>query len=85
MGALTGMLLGGAFGFGAGQLAPGLFQVLFPLGPVIEQPVGAAIVIGASGGVLCGGALAAFVLMLTRFDAWIRSRRSSTGSQTAAN
>ncbi|MBA2481664.1 MAG: hypothetical protein H0V44_13445 [Planctomycetes bacterium] len=61
-GALAGMLMGGIFGLAAGTIAPGLFAHLVPWSDV--EPRGAATVYGATGGVICGGSLAAFALIL---------------------
>ncbi|MEM1446917.1 MAG: hypothetical protein AAGF84_12735 [Planctomycetota bacterium] len=77
LGALVGMAMGGAFGAAAGRLAPGFFAGLMPFGPGVENPAGTAIMIGAAGGVCCGGALAAFALVLVRIDAWLRLRARS--------
>ncbi|HBH54543.1 MAG TPA: hypothetical protein DDY91_21890 [Planctomycetaceae bacterium] len=59
---LVGMLLGGLFGWGAGALTPSFFARIQPWGEV--EPQGFAIVLGAFGGVLCGGALGTFALIL---------------------
>ncbi|MBA3708426.1 MAG: hypothetical protein H0W83_06380 [Planctomycetes bacterium] len=61
-GALAGMILGGLFGLAAGTIAPGLFSHIVPWTDV--EPRGAATVYGACGGVLCGGGLAAFAVIL---------------------
>ena len=61
-GALTGMLLGGAFGHVAGRIGPDLFKHLLPWEEF--EPVGVATVIGAFGGVICGGALAVFAVVI---------------------
>ncbi len=54
--ALFGMILGGAFGAFAGIVGPNVLRaVVWPLHDV--EPVRTAIVLGAFGGVLCGGAL----------------------------
>jgi hypothetical protein len=55
---LFGMCLGGGFGYGAGQLAPTFFQHLLPWKDV--EPIGMATLMGATAGVLLGGALGAF-------------------------
>jgi hypothetical protein len=74
VGALVGLAMGGVFGAAAGRVAPGLFASLMPFGPGVQNPVGAAIVIGAFGGVCCGGALSVFAMMLVRVDAWLKGR-----------
>jgi hypothetical protein len=70
--AIFGMLLGGAFGWAAGTVAPSFFASVMPWKDV--EPVGFATVLGAFGGILCGGALGAFALILQATEAW-RSRR----------
>lgn len=60
--ALFGMVLGAAFGWGAATIAPSFFRNI-AAGEEIE-PVGFATVLGAFGGVICGGALGAFALLL---------------------
>lgn len=60
--ALFGMLLGAGFGWTAGTIAPTLFNRMIPWSEV--EPVGAATVIGAFGGVICGGALGGFAMIL---------------------
>lgn len=61
-GALVGMLLGGVFGLTAGYVAPDLFrQVIFWTD---IEPIGTATVFGAFAGVLCGGILSAFAIMV---------------------
>jgi hypothetical protein len=60
--ALLGMILGGGFGWAAGTIAPSLFDRIIPWSEV--EPVGGATVIGAFGGVLCGGALGGFAMIL---------------------
>ncbi len=71
--ALFGMLLGAAFGWAAGSVAPSVFKMLVPSNDA--DPVGTAVVLGAVGGVVCGGALGAFALVLSVF---VASRRRPT-------
>jgi len=59
--ALFGMLLGGGFGAAAATISPGLFRHAFP--PIELEPLGTAIVVGAFGGVMCGGALGALAIV----------------------
>jgi hypothetical protein len=71
--ALAGMIMGGLFGFGAGIITPDLFKRIIPWQDI--EPVGAAIFFGASVGVVLGGGLGCFgiiVQMLTQ-----RETRSS--------
>ncbi len=56
--ALLGMVMGGLFGLAAGRLAPDFFRHLIPWQDV--EPVGIAILLGATAGVLLGGALGCF-------------------------
>jgi hypothetical protein len=70
--AILGMLLGGAFGWAAGTVAPSFFTSVMPWKDV--EPVGFATVLGAFGGILCGGALGAFALILQAVEA-SRTRR----------
>ena len=73
--ALVGMVLGGGFGYAAGRTAPDLFLNLVPWDDI--EPVGTATVIGAFGGVLCGGALGAFAVFLQAVTQWLTGRRES--------
>lgn len=61
-GALIGMVLGGTFGFAAGSLTPDFFFHLIPWQDV--EPRGFATVCGATGGVLLGGGLACFGIIV---------------------
>ncbi len=56
--ALIGMVMGGLFGLAAGKLAPDFFHRLIPWQDV--EPVGMATLLGATAGVLLGGALGCF-------------------------
>ena len=56
--ALIGMVMGGLFGLTAGTLAPDFFRRLIPWQDV--EPVGMATLLGATAGVLLGGALGCF-------------------------
>ncbi len=69
--ALLGMVLGGAFGFGAGHVAPDLF-ILFPWEEF--EPVGSATVLGAIAGVVCGGCLGAFAVVMQGFAQWLQNK-----------
>lgn len=70
--ALFGMLLGAAFGWGAATLAPSFFTSVVPWKDI--EPVGFAIVLGAFGGLVCGGALGAFALVLETVSVWLNRR-----------
>ena len=69
-GALVGMVLGAAFGMGAGLLAPDLLNRLIPW-PNVE-PMAAAIVLGGAAGVFLGGGLAVFALIIPAVTSWRR-------------
>lgn len=69
--ALFGMLLGAAFGWSAANIAPSFFASVVPWKDI--EPVGFATVLGAFGGVVCGGTLGAFALILEAITSW-RSR-----------
>jgi len=62
IGALVGMVLGGIFGLGAGTITPELFKRIIPWQEV--EPVGAATFFGATVGVVLGGGLACFGIIL---------------------
>ena len=64
-GALAGMLMGGFFGLAAGSIAPNLFGHVIPWTDV--EPRGAATVFGAVAGVLLGGGLATFGVLVQAF------------------
>jgi uncharacterized membrane protein len=66
--ALLGMVMGGLFGVAAGRLAPDFFRHLIPWQDV--EPVGIAILLGATAGVLLGGALGCFGVMVQTLLQW---------------
>ena len=66
--ALFGMAMGGLFGLAAGRLAPDFFRHLIPWQDV--EPVGIAILLGATAGVLLGGALGCFGVMVQTLLQW---------------
>jgi len=69
--ALHGMALGGAFGYAAGQVAPGLFEYrVIPLEKI--DPIAKATVLCAAGGMFCGGTLGAFAIMVQTIVEWKR-------------
>ena len=73
--ALLGMLLGGLFGLAAGRVSPDLFATLIPWQSI--EPQGAAVVLGAFGGVLCGGALGAFAVAAQAAGQWLTRDRAA--------
>jgi hypothetical protein len=66
--AIFGMLLGAAFGWAAATIAPSFFSSIIPWKNI--EPVGFATVLGAFGGVICGGGLGAFALILEAISSW---------------
>ena len=65
LGALAGMAMGGAFGFGAGTLAPTFFAHLKQWRGLPDiEPRGIAVVFGGIAGVLLGGTLSAFSIVV---------------------
>lgn len=67
-GALAGMLMGGLFGMGAGSMAPGLFRNIIPW--TDAEPRGVATLLGATAGVLLGGGLAVFAILIQTLTRW---------------
>ena len=72
--ALTDMVLGGLFGFGAGHLAPELFSTVIPWKQI--EPVGTATVLAAAVGVILGGALGTFAVLLQFVSQLLAARRA---------
>jgi hypothetical protein len=66
--ALFGMLLGAAFGWAAATIAPSFFKSVMPWKEI--EPVGFATVLGAFGGVVCGGGLGVFAMILEAITDW---------------
>jgi hypothetical protein len=66
--ALLGMVMGGLFGLAAGRLAPEFFRHLIPWQDV--EPGGMAILLGATAGVLLGGALGGFGVIVQTLLQW---------------
>jgi NhaP-type Na+/H+ or K+/H+ antiporter len=66
--ALIGMVMGGLFGLAAGRLAPDFFRHLIPWQDV--EPVGMATMLGATAGVLLGGALGCFGVVVQTALQW---------------
>ena len=59
--ALLGMILGGLFGLAAGFVGPDMFRQAVPWDTF--EPIGTAVVLGAFGGVICGGCLGGFAIV----------------------
>jgi hypothetical protein len=66
--ALIGMVMGGLFGLAGGRLAPDFFRHLIPWQDV--EPVGMATLLGATAGVLLGGALGCFGVVVQTVLQW---------------
>ena len=66
--ALVGLLLGGLFGFGSGRITPDFFRRLIPWQEV--EPVGFATFLGATIGVLLGGGLGCFGILIQFLLEW---------------
>lgn len=60
--ALAGMFMGGLFGFASGKLTPDFFHHIIPWLDV--EPVGIATFIGATVGVVLGGGLGCFAVII---------------------
>jgi len=60
--ALAGMVMGGLFGFAAGSLAPTFFAHIIPWEDL--EPAGLATVFGGIAGVLLGGGLGVFSVLV---------------------
>lgn len=71
---LAGMVLAGVFGYGAAHLAPQLFETLVPWTEL--EPTGTATVLGAMVGVLLGGGLGVFTVLVQLISSWVTSRRN---------
>ena len=71
--ALFGMVLGGGFGYLAGRIAPQFFEHLVSWAQL--EPLGVAVMLGAFGGVLCGGFLGGFAIAIQTVAEWVGSRR----------
>ena len=72
--ALLGLLLGGVFGYAAGRRGPGWCETCWAYDPV--DPVGMAMVMGGFGGVMCGGALGGFAVIVENVVVLVRDRRA---------
>jgi hypothetical protein len=68
--ALVGMLMGAAFGFGAGKITPDFFRHIIPWQDV--EPVGVATFFGATVGVVLGGGLGCFAIIVQGILQWRR-------------
>jgi len=69
--ALAGLVMGGVFGFVAGKITPDFFRHIIPLQRV--EPVGFATFVGATVGVVLGGGLGCFGVLI-QFTIAIRKK-----------
>lgn len=65
---LFGMLMGGLFGFGAGSLTPGFFRHIIPW--LDLEPLGIATFLGSVAGVILGGGLGCFAVLIQFILEW---------------
>ena len=68
--ALVGLAMGGLFGFGAGKITPDFFRHVIPWQDV--EPVGFATFCGATAGVVLGGGLGCFAVIVQFIFEWRR-------------
>ena len=73
---IAGMVLAGAFGYASALLAPKLFQTLVPWAEL--EPTGTATVLGAMVGVLLGGGLGVFAVLIQFGSNWINKQKQKT-------
>ena len=66
--ALAGLVMGGVFGFAASKMTPDFFQHIIPWRDV--EPAGFATFAGATTGVLLGGGLGCFGVLLQFVSEW---------------
>ncbi len=77
--ALIGMVMGGAFGCVAAIISPGLFATLIPW--IELEPIGAATVLGAIVGVMLGGGLGVFTVVIQLLSDWISHRKGPSSGR----
>ena len=70
------MLMGGLFGFSSGSITPDFFRHIIPWRDV--QPVGFATFCGATAGVILGGGLGCFGVLVQAVLQWRREALGST-------
>tara|TARA_R110002111_G_scaffold113261_1_gene173861 strand:+ start:1756 stop:2034 length:279 start_codon:yes stop_codon:yes gene_type:complete len=73
---LIGMVMAGLFGCVAAKISPGLFSTLIPW--IELEPVGAATVLGAMVGVVLGGGLGVFAVIIQLLSGWIEYRKGAS-------
>ena len=72
---LSGMVMGGLFGLAAGKVTPDFFRRVIPWQDV--EPVGFATFLGATAGVILGGGLGCFAVLIQTILEWRRRRDQS--------
>jgi len=77
--ALAGLVMGGVFGLAAGKTTPDFFRHIIPWQDV--EPVGFATFGGATVGVLLGGGLGCFGVLLQLIFEWRRNSQTSRYTQ----
>lgn len=77
--ALTGMLMGGIFGYVSGNIAPQFFSRVVPW--VDSEPVGMATFLGATIGVLLGGGLGVFSVVVHFLLQLVSGRRAKASAR----
>ena len=77
--ALIGMVLGGLFGFASGKITPDFFRHIIPWQDV--EPVGVATFFGATVGVILGGGLGSFGIIIQTI---VQMRREKEQKGTGA-
>jgi hypothetical protein len=70
--ALIGMVMSGLFGFGAGKITPDFFRRVILWQDV--EPVGVATFFGATAGVILGGGLGCFGVIIETILEWRKKR-----------
>ena len=80
--ALAGMVMGGAFGFASGKITPEFFHRIIPWQEV--EPVGIATFFGATTGVLLGGGLGCFSVIVQGTLEWRKRGRDALPKQPDA-
>jgi NhaP-type Na+/H+ or K+/H+ antiporter len=66
--ALAGMILGGLFGLASGSITPDFFRRIIPWQDV--EPAGVATFLGATAGVVLGGGLGCFGIIIQLILQW---------------
>ena len=75
VGSLAGMVLGGLFGYAAGNIAPKLFEKMILWADL--DAIGTATVLGAIAGVLLGGGLAVFAIIIQFLGQWFAQKNAT--------